>query len=228
MSDDKLELQIGDTLQFQFVSDESQRRYYAKVIGYLQDRSVLITTPRVGGNLVLARKDQMVIVRMMTGNQVYGFTTQILTSNLTPYAYIHLAYPKEMEHITVRKAERITTTLVGSVERETAEPDDDAETVDTEDRITFSCIIQDISTSGSMIASDDHLGDIGDMISLTSKLSIGGKEEYVCIPCIIRNIIQKSDEERIRYGLEFQLLEEREHFILHGYVYEQMIMHMKQ
>jgi len=216
--DNQLELQIGDSLQLQFVADESQRRHYAKVIGYLQNHSVLITTPRVEGNIMLIREDQMVIVRMMTGNQVYGFTTQIMGSNLKPYPYLHLAYPKEMEHITVRKAERISVKLIGSAELETAE---------NKERKTQSVIIHDMSTSGAMIEVRSPLGDVGDIFSLSCKIEVGGKEEYIMVPCVIRNVIHKEDDKSYKHGVEYQLLEPAEHFIIYGYVYEQMLMSMK-
>jgi len=220
MEDDtQLELQIGDSLQLQFVADEQKRRHYAKVIGYLQGRSVLITTPRVEGNIMLIREDQMVIVRMMTGNQVYGFTTQILQSNLRPYAYLHLAYPKEMEHITVRKAERISINLIGSAELESAEGE--------EERATCSVLIHDMSTSGAMIEVKSPLGEIGDIITLSCKIKVGGKEEYISVPCIIRNVIHKNGDANFKHGLEYQLLEQQEHFIIYGFVYENMISNMK-
>jgi len=217
-NDKQLEINIGDSLQLQFVADEHKRRHYSKVIGYLQGRSVLITTPRVDGNIMLIREDQMVIVRMMTGNQVYGFTTQIICSNLKPYAYLHLAYPKEMEHITVRKAERISINLIGSIEREGAED---------EERFTSSVLIHDISTSGAMIEASQPLGEIGDIITMSSKIEVGGKEEYINVACIIRNIIHKEEDTRFKHGLEYQLLDQQEHFVIYGFVYEQMIQNYK-
>ncbi len=217
-NDNRLELQIGDALQLQFVTDEQKRRHYSKVIGYLQGHSVLITTPRVDGNIILAREDQVVIVRMMTGNEVYGFTTQILSTSLRPYPYLHLAYPKEMEHITVRKAERISIRLVGSAEPETS---------DTEKSKTHSVVILDMSTSGAMIEVKKPIGDMGDIITLSTKIEVGGKEEYISLPCVIRNVIHKDDESHYKHGLEFQLLDQKDHFVLYGYVYEQMLAHMK-
>ena len=221
MSDEenKLELLIGDTLQLQFVADETNRRHYAKVIGYLQGQSVLITTPRVEGNIMLIRSDQRVIVRMMTGNEVYGFTTQILSTNLTPYPYLHLAYPKEMEHITVRKAERIAIKLIGTAQLETSDDGTEQEAV--------SVVIQDMSTNGAMIESKRLIGEIGNIMTLSSKVTVGNKEEYIKIPCIIRNIVHSPEHGVFKHGLEYQLLEPHEHFIIYGYVYEQMIEHMK-
>ncbi|HEC29009.1 MAG TPA: flagellar brake protein [Gammaproteobacteria bacterium] len=216
--DDKLKLTIGDALQLQFVADEQKRRHYSKVIGYLEGHSVLITTPRVEGNIMLVREDQRVIVRMMTGNQVYGFNTQITSSNLRPYAYLHLAYPKELEHITVRKAQRVTTRLIASAELETAE---------NAERVTHPVSVIDVSTNGAMFESAIRLGEVGDIITLSAKLKVGEKEEYISIPCIIRNIKQTGDSGKINHGLEYQLLEQNEHFIIYGYVYEQMINSMK-
>jgi len=217
-NDQQLEINIGDSLQLQFVADEHKRRHYSKVIGYLQGRSVLITTPRVDGNIMLIREDQMVIVRMMTGNQVYGFTTQIICSNLKPYAYLHLAYPKEMEHITVRKAERISINLIGSIEKEGTED---------EERLTSSVIIHDVSTNGAMIEANQPLGEIGDIITMSAKLEVGGKEEYINVTCIIRNVIHKEEDTRFKHGLEYQLLDQQQHFVIYGFVYEQMIQNLK-
>jgi len=216
--DNKLELQIGDSLQLQFVSDDNKRRHYSRVIGYLQGHSVLITTPRIEGNIMLVREDQMVIVRMMTGNQVYGFTTQILSTNLRPYPYLHLAYPKNMEHITVRKAERISTRLIGSAEIETGEGVENT---------SQSVVIIDMSTSGAMIEVKKPVGDVGDIITLSTKIEVGGKEEYISIPCVIRNVIHKDTDSYYKHGIEFQLLEQKDHFVLYGYVYEQMLANMK-
>jgi len=217
-NDNQLEINIGDSLQLQFVADERKRRHYSKVIGFLQGHSVLITTPRVDGNIMLIREDQVVIVRMMTGNQVYGFTTQIICSNLRPYAYLHLAYPRELEHITVRQAERIMINLIGSVEKEGSEDSDS---------IACSVLINDVSTSGAMIEANEPLGEIGDIISLSSKIKVGGKEEYINVACIIRNIIHKEEDTKFKHGLEYQLLEQQQHFIIYGFVYEQMILNMK-
>jgi len=216
--DNKLELNIGDSLQLQFVADENKRRYYSKVIGYLQGHSVLITTPRVEGNIIIVREDQMVIVRMMTGNQVYGFTTQILSTNLRPYPYLHLAYPKNLEHITVRKAERISTRLIGSAESETSE---------ASENISHSVVIIDMSTSGAMIEVKKPIGEVGDIMTLSTKIEVGGKEEYIAIPCVIRNVIHKDTDNHYKHGIEFQLLEQKDHFVLYGYVYEQMLANMK-
>lgn len=221
MEDEKgLELQIGDSLQLQFVADENKRRHYSKVIGFLKGQSVLITTPRIDGNIMLVRENQLVIVRMLTGNSVVGFNTSVLRACLKPYAYLHLAYPKEMEHITVRKAQRVSTKLIASVETYQ----------ENNSRTSIPIIIEDISTTGSMISAETSLGETGEFVTISARISVGNVREYINIPAIIRNVRKFTTEEgttKYSYGMEFQLLEQHEHFVLHGYVYEQLLENMK-
>lgn len=216
-----LELQIGDSLQLQFVADEQRRRHYSKVIGFLKGHSVLITTPRIDGNIMLVREDQLVIVRMMTGNSVYGFNTSVLRNCLKPYAYLHLAYPKELEHITVRKAQRVSTKLIATAESHGMEEEPSA---------SMPIIIEDISTTGAMITSEFMLGEASTLITITAKITVGNVREYITIPAIIRNVrAADTDTGKAKYfyGIEFQLLEQHDHFVLHGYVYEQLLHSLK-
>ncbi len=52
----ELALDIGDILQLQFLGDDSEARYYVKVIGYLEDRSLLVTMPQSQGKLMRVRE----------------------------------------------------------------------------------------------------------------------------------------------------------------------------
>jgi c-di-GMP-binding flagellar brake protein YcgR len=218
----ELQIQIGDALQLQFVSDDTKKRHFAKVIGYLKGHSVLITTPRIDGKAMITREDQLVIVRMMTGNQVYGFTTSILKTNLKPYPYLHLAYPKEMEQITVRKAQRVNTRLIASVEITNPDDEDLIQSIPT--------LVSDISTGGAMLSARHPIGEAGDIVSIAAKIQVGNIEEYISIPAIVRNYRESHEEGEMynhHYGVEFQLLEQHDHFVLHGYVYEQLLQQMK-
>ncbi|HED13594.1 MAG TPA: flagellar brake protein [Gammaproteobacteria bacterium] len=214
----QLELGVGDSLQLQVVADERKHRHYAKVIGYLRDYSFLITTPRVNGNIIFLHENQMVNVRMMAGNQVCGFSTLISRVCLKPYPYLHLAYPKEMEHVTIRKAQRVATRLMATAKIGTSvEPDSSS----------YSVVIRDISASGVMIDVDRPLGDIGGIITLSIKFEVAGLEESISLRTITRNIIPGEGDQKCRMGLEFELLEVNEHMVIHGYMYEQMILKMK-
>jgi len=211
-----LDLQIGNSLQLQVAADELQHRHYAKIIGYLRDCSFMITMPRVDGNVMLLRQDQLVKVRMMAGNQVCGFSTLILCVRLKPYPYLHLAYPNQIEQVTIRKAQRVSTELPATVSSESGQTVSDC-----------SVMIQDLSASGSMIVADQVLGDTGSSFALTTTLNVAGRKDTVVVRSIIRNIIVDEEHQKFKYGLEFLPLAEKAHFVLNGYVYEQLILKMK-
>ena len=216
-----LELSIGDALQLQFVADETKRRYYSKVIGYLEGQSVLITTPRIEGKTIIVRDNQIVVVRMMTGNQVYGFNTRVLQSCLKPYPYVHMAYPQELEKVVVRKSRRVETRLNATVDVY-SERVSDPETVEV--------LLIDISTSGALVIAEKPLGRVGEMFSITANIGVANVNETVTIPSIIRNVRdveEKEGEIAYYHGVEFQLLEQHEHFVLHGFVYEQLFKSIK-
>ncbi|WP_201345911.1 flagellar brake protein [Thiohalobacter sp. COW1] len=211
-----LKLGVGDVLQVQFVSQE-QRKYAAKVIGYLPNASLVITTPRIDGKVMLVREGQPLVVRMLSGNTCYGFNSRIIHNSMRPYPHLHLAYPDELERIVVRKAVRVQTQLPVIVSHPA--PEDPTQSLDSRGTIL------DISTAGAFVASDSPLGGAGDLISMTARVPIAGAEKYLKMPAIIRSAKAAETAEgsgRYQYGVEFQLIEHMDTILLHGYVFEQM------
>lgn len=211
-----LQLNIGDTLLLQFTADDHQRKHPTKVIGYLQGKSLVVTTPRIDGKVMLVREGQPLIVRMLSGNNMYGFNTQILATSLKPYAHLHLTYPQEIEKIVVRKAMRVSADLDVSVSCVSADNPQQSQ--------QFKGKVLDISTAGALISAAAVLGASGDLLSLTMRVPVAGVQKYIKVPAVIRSIREAEPEagpER-HYGVEFQLLEEMDNILLHGFVYEQL------
>lgn len=212
-----LQLNVGDMLQLQFATDENQRKYPTKVIGYLQGRSLLVTTPRIDGKVMLVREGQPVVVRMMSGNSVYAFNTQILATALKPYAHMHLTYPSDIERIVVRKALRVSADLDTNITRVVV--DDPKSNLQARGRI------RDISTTGALVTSDVRVGESADLVTLTLRIPVAGVQKYLKLSAMIRSvkdIVLETGEAGYQYGVEFQLLEEMDNILLHGYVYEQL------
>lgn len=211
-----LELQVGDNLQLQFVGDDRDRRYNARVIGYLPGQSLVVTTPRRDNKVILIRESQPVVIRMLSGNSVYAFTTQVLCSCNKPYPYLHLGYPKQLERIVVRKAQRARADLIisvypGDTDRDEGEPK--------------SAVMLDVSTTGSLLRSTASVGEVGEKVRLSTRLQFGKVQTYLSIPCTIRNVRkERGDGGRTLYytGVEFQVTEEQDIILLHGFVYERL------
>ena len=217
MSENNLDLKqnIGNTLQLQFVPGNSEERYYVKLIGYLEDKSILVTTPRFDGAALKIPTEQKFVVRMISGNSAQGFSATTMFSTTRPYPHLHLSYPKDLQSITVRKAERVNCKLIVTVQNE------EAEYSLGEGK---SASMEDISTAGSQLFTMDAVGDKGNTITINSKVTVAGIEQYLKISGIIRRVIEPEKKgDKFEYGIEFVLLEDKDKLILHGFVYEQMM-----
>lgn len=176
---------IGDTLQLQFSPGNADDRYYVKLIGYLENKSILITTPRIDGTALKIPAEQKFIVRMISGNSAQGFTATAIYSTTRPYPHVHLTYPDNLESITVRKAERVNCKLIVTVQNE--EPDRTL----GEGR---SASMHDISTAGSRLFSNESLGEVGDTITINSKVIVADIEQYLTISAKIRRVVVPEEE----------------------------------
>lgn len=213
-----LKIQVGETLQLQPRDGEDSRRLQVKLIGYVRGASLLVTTPTIGGKTMFMREGQPFVVRMLAGKRIVGFTSTILRTCTRPFPYLHMAYPEQVEQITVRKAERVRVKLFASLKN--ANPDYQFEK-------PRSGTIIDISTTGALMVAGEPLGVSGDEVVVRCALKIGGNEKLLSLPGVMRNIHVGQSEEHgsgsYYHGLEFRITEEQETFALHGYVYEQIV-----
>lgn len=219
----ELALDVGDILQLQFLGDKNETRYYVKVIGYLEDRSLLVTTPQAGGRLVRVREGQPLAARMMAGNDLVGFTVSVMRSCAVPYPYLHLTYPKDLQSVTVRKALRVTLNMPARAQVY----DTDAETVST-DADMQQIIIRDMSTTGALLVADAPLVDTGNCLAISVKITVAEATEDLTFTVMVRNIkveqaTEKGKPSQFLHGVEFQFSDRRESVLLHAFVYEQIV-----
>lgn len=214
MAENNLDLKhnIGDTLQLQFSPGKAEDRFYVKLIGFLKDKSILVTAPRSDGVPLRITADQKFIVRMISGNSAQGFSANAIHSTSHPYPHLHLTFPTELESITVRKAERIDCKLIVTVQNETPYK------ALIEGK---SASMENLSTVGSQLTTNESIGDKGDVISITCKLNVAEMEMYLNINGIIRRITEK--EGMLEHGIEFIPPEEKDKLLLHGFIYEQLL-----
>lgn len=213
-----LTLNVGDTVQLQIypqTDSNRNKRYHVRVIGYLAGKSIITTAPVIDGTLLTLHNGENFAVRLMSGNSIQAFVCTLIKKTITPYPYIHLSYPQQMESKVIRKAQRINTHIIASIQNQQPEK---------EHIKTRSAVINDISSAGALVISSEDIGEVNDMITISIKLSVAGVDEYLNLSAIIRRCLGKSenDDAKNRYGVEFQLADEREKLMLHAFVYEQM------
>ena len=213
-------VKLGDLVQLQFVPQNGRERLTAKVIGYSPNKSIIITAPRVNGKLPLLKAHQPFVVRMLQGNNVYGFESSVLKYYSTPYPHLHLAHPSELECITVRDSRRIDTEIVVSTSTEKA----------PNKHITTSML--NTSATGALLQCKEELGLLDDILSISIELEIATIKKYLRLKAIIRNI--SSCEENTeqgdnlnKYGVQFLDMTDEQVLVINAYVYEQIVIHMK-
>ena len=213
-----LKIQVGEAVQLQTRDGEDHRRLSVRIIGYMTGVSLLVTTPRVKDKVMIIREGQPFVARMMAGNQIVGFATTVMRTCSRPFPYLHLSYPEEMEQITVRKAQRVRVKLFAALKN--ANPEFQPEKPQ-------SATVVDISTSGAQVIAKELLGEVGDTVTLSCAVKIGGVEKLLSIPSIIRSVQLEHNaelgQESHFHGLEFNLHDKQDLFALHGYVYEQIV-----
>jgi len=209
-----LRVELGDTLQLQYVDEPDRDRKYVKLIGCLPGQSLMVTTPSQEGKLLLVREDQLFIVRMFsdTVNTVQGFTARVLKAHQRPYPYFHLSYPANCESQVIRKAHRVDLNLIISITN--THPDRTEEK--TPARMT------NLSTAGAQISSRKTIGEAEDVLMIFLKLLVCGVEKYLNLGGVIKRIRNGEAGEMI-YGLEFLPMEEQETILLHSFVYENLV-----
>lgn len=204
---------IGNTLQLQLSHSNKDERFYVKLIGVLENKSILITAPRADGGVLKIEDRQEFIIRMMSGSNAHVFSSTAIFSSNRPYAHLHLTYPESLESITVRKAERVNCKLIVSVQSS------ERSTVDG-----ISASMEDISIAGAQLMSNESLGNVGDNITINTKFSVAEIEQHLLIPGIIRRAISVENHDvDFEYGIEFNSIEDKDKLILTAFVYEQMM-----
>lgn len=212
-----LRLPAGTVFQIQFV-DNSRERSPAKLLGYLDGHSIMITQPQKAGQPVPVAQGQRVVVRAITSSAAIAFPSVIEKVCSAPYAYIHLEYPKDVSVNRVRTSPRIAIALDAKATNHAAEP----EGVDLAARIL------DVSPTGARVELPANSVKIGDDITLNSVFNFSDVDRNITLKCVVRARMGSDDPDvdpalPIVYGIEFQELNEEMTLFLHAYVYQKML-----
>lgn len=209
---ENLAIAPGTTVNIQLPGRIRNRRWNARLLGYLPEESLLITTPHSNGSPVPFYLDDQVAVRYLQGREIHGFTTWVRKVSADPFPYLHLAYPREVERVTVRQAERVPVELAARWRRLQGEG-------------SGSGTLLDLSATGTLLASEETAGEPGDELELEFEIRFAGAESRIEVGALLRSVREDSraGETRLLHGLEFTDPGERERLFLKGFVYEQLV-----
>ena len=210
-----LDLHVGEALQLQFMDDDTRGQFYVKVIGFLPDRSVMVTTPEKDGQAMHVREGRAVLARSYSGEHARGFTCTVLRSCVQPYAYLHLSYPNKVETMLERQSSRVRSALAVGV-RPVSAPADSRD---------IPAVIRDISITGAQLLASASVGNSGDRVTIRARLPIAKiGDQAVELPALVRNAQEETEIRdslwHYRCGVEFEPLDPPTTLVLRAYLYE--------
>jgi c-di-GMP-binding flagellar brake protein YcgR len=203
---------IGDSLQLQDFSSTKQR-YYVKLIGYLNKRSVLVSHPIQDEKLVFVKEGESFIVRGFSRIKTYEFSANVISVCLAPYPYLHLSFPAQIETMHMRSTLRIRLKLVCSIESSSL-------------ALKVPATIEDMSISGARIQAKREFGHVDEEVNVSFRLPVDGENQTFVVPAVIRNVRNETDsttgESFVIHGLEFFQPEGMERMALQNFIYKTM------
>ena len=211
----ELNLQVGEALQITFMDDDTRGQFYVKVVGFLPERSVIVTTPEKGGAPMSVREGRAVLARSYSGEHARGFTCTVLRSATQPYAYLHLSYPTKIETMLERQNSRVRSALAVGVRLAGF----------TEETRDIPAVIRDLSITGAQLLASAAVGEAGDRIIVKARLPVAKiGDQAVDLPALIRNAHEETGVHdslwRFRCGIEFDPLDAQTTLVLRAYLYE--------
>ncbi|MDO9011500.1 MAG: flagellar brake protein [Gallionella sp.] len=208
-----IKLAIGDTLQLQDFSSGKQR-YFVKLIGFMNKKSVLVSHPRQDDKLSFIKEGVGFLVRGFSGTKTYEFSSNVVSVCLTPYPYLHLAFPPQVKTTNMRGAVRIKLRLVCSI--------DSAAT-----GLKVSAIIEDMSISGARIHASQAFGRVGDAVTVGLRMQVGGENQVFLVSSVIRNVHAENDSQTgnavVMHGMEFVQTVSMDLTALQNFIYKSML-----
>ncbi|WP_108125945.1 flagellar brake protein [Saccharospirillum mangrovi] len=209
----KIRLTTGLSMKLEVEGGDS-KRHNVNLIGYIPGRTVLITTPLLGEHRpLLLRKEQGVIVRFFSNKSACAFRTQVAHICTTPAYYLHLTWPDRVEAGEIRKAERVLANLQVTIVNQSST---------TGERGTGAIV--DLSTTGARLETLQALGKPGDILLMTSKVSVGHVTRVISIEAVIRAVLDRKElsNSAAAYGIEFKYVSDIDFLALQAFVNAQM------
>lgn len=212
-----MSLKVGDRLQAQPPIKVSAARCFVRLIGYLEDRSMLITTPATANSVRLQLMEgDPLVMRVFSSQNAFGFACDVQRVCKLPYSYLHIFFPKEVQGTVIRKAARVKTKIIVKVRTE------------QEGGADLTGIISNLSANGALMDGPRNMAEAGDSIHLTFRLQLHNIEANLSLVAIVRAVLddetlKQSGTSLAHFGLEFVDLQPNDQMMLQSMVYQKMI-----
>lgn len=201
--------QMWEVVQIHLPERDHQPHYFTRLVGYIRDMSILVTTPRIRRQPVSMVEGERVEVRMLTGRNIYVFQSQIIKACLAPSPYMHLSFPEHVQRQSLRKAPWAKASLPGTAECA-------GKRVDVN--------VVNLSVSGARVDAAVPLGGEGESVTLSFHAEADGYCHDFVLEARIRHARRAtaSTASPTEHGVEFIQVPEQEALYLRCLVYQRI------
>ena len=210
---DDIKLQVGTRLQIMLKRGVQPLVYYTTLIGYLNGEYLLMRIPLDQGLSVPIQGGERVTLRVFSGMNVFTFDCDVESVFLSPWLYMHLTFPSEIQVTALRKAVRVKMDLPVQIK---GAPEGGT--------------IVDISVEGAQITAGSVLGLLEAKIPLSFGFQVKPTNQEVLIEtsATIRSVralpaTKKDLPPRFSHGVLFDDIDPTDQVMLQNLVYESLL-----
>ena len=197
---------IGESLSLQ-PHDNPTLRYSVRLIGFVKNKSVMLTAPTLDGKFSFVRDGQTFVIRSFSGKKAYAFTAAAVKSVHAPYPYLHISYPQQVRATAIRKGARAAVKIIASVSL--GQP---VRTVAT--------TLIDLSVGGASGIARQAFGAKGEGGQIKFKLHVAEHTAFLSLNAVLRSVTLSEGGDVYNHGFEFIDVPVDERMILSAFVHQ--------
>lgn len=197
---------IGESLSLQ-PHDNPALRYSVRLIGFVKNKTVMVTAPTLDGKFGFIRDGQTFVVRSFSGKKAYAFTAAAVKSVHAPYPYLHISYPQQVRATAIRKGSRAVVKIIASVSL--GQP-----------VRTIATTLIDLSVGGGSGIAKQSFGVKGETGQIKFKLHVAEHTAFLNLNAVLRSVTLAESGDVYNHGFEFLEVPVDERMILSAFVHQ--------
>jgi c-di-GMP-binding flagellar brake protein YcgR len=203
---DEVRWSVGESLSLQ-PHDNPTLRYTVRLIGFVKNKTVMVTAPALDGKFGFIRDGQTFTVRSFFGKKAHVFMAAAVKSVHAPFPYLHLSYPQEVRTTLIRKGSRAGVKLIAAV------------SLGQPARIISTKLI-DLSVAGASGVSMRPFGAKGEQGLLKFKLQVSDHSAVLNLKTVLRSVTLSESGDAWNHGFEFLDVAVEQRMILSAFVHQ--------
>jgi hypothetical protein len=203
---DEVRWNIGEPLSLQ-PHDNPTLRYTVRLVGFVKNKTVMVTAPMLDGKFGFIRDGQTFTVRSFSGKKAHVFMAAAVKSVHSPFPYLHLSYPQEVRATVIRKGSRAAVKLIAAV------------SLGHPVRIAATKLI-DLSVAGASCVSGQPFGAKGEQGLLKFKLLVADHSAVLNLKAVLRSVALSDSGDVWNHGFEFLDVAVEQRMMLSAFVHQ--------